>query len=227
MFVIANKVYDLTGMKFGRWTILNRAGNDGQRAATWLCRCDCGTERVIRGYALRYGHTRSCGCLQSEQVAGRNRKHDGSHSRLYRIWNSMKKRCSNPNDPAYKNYGGRGIKVCDEWSKSFSDFRDWAISSGYDENAEKFVFTIDRIDVNGNYCPDNCRWATPKMQCNNRRNNRNIIFRGECHTISEWSSIAGTPQDVIRYRLKAGWSTERAITEKVRTRRWWKKPKEL
>lgn len=216
---MANRIYDLTGKKFGRWTVLERAGNDAQKAATWRCRCECGSEKVVRGYALRYGHTKSCGCLQSEQIAKRNMKHGGSRSHIYMVWDGMRKRCYNPNEPAYKNYGGRGIRVCDEWLNSFVAFREWAIENGYSDG-----LSIDRIDVNGNYCPENCRWSDAKTQCNNRRTNRYITFNEENHTISEWSAISGIPQDVIRYRLKAGWGVKRALTEKVRKRRWWKKP---
>lgn len=135
------------------------------------------------------------------------------------IWDSMKKRCCNPNEPAYKNYGGRGIKVCNEWLNSFFAFREWATENGYSDD-----LSIDRIDVNGNYCPENCRWVDAKTQCNNRRNNHAITFMGETHTISEWSKITGIHQDVILYRIKAGWDVERALTEKVRVRRWRKKP---
>lgn len=217
---MANKLYDLTGMKFGRWTVLGRAGSDGQRAATWICRCECGAERIVRGYALRYGHTSSCGCLQSEQISNRNRKHDGSHTHIYMVWDGIKKRCYNQNEPAYKNYGARGIKMCNKWLNSFPAFREWSFSHGYKDG-----LSIDRIDVNGDYCPENCRWVDAKTQCNNKRNNRLITFNGEKRTMSEWSDITGISDDVIRYRINAGWSTERALTEKVRVRRWWKKPK--
>lgn len=216
-----NKVYDLTGQRFGRWSVLKRSGNDDQGAATWLCRCDCGKERIVRGYALRYGHTKSCGCLQSEQVTERDWKHGESRTQLYRVWTGIKKRCSNPRDPAYRNYGGRGICLCSEWLSSFEVFRDWALSHGYRDG-----MSIDRIDNDGDYSPENCRWADAKTQCNNRRSNRRIDFNGQAHTISEWSDITGIPQDVIRYRLRAGWEEKRALTEKVRMRRWWKKPKD-
>lgn len=217
-----NRIYDLTGQRFGRWTVLTREGSDKQKAATWLCRCDCGKEQIVRGYALRYGHTKSCGCLPSEQVAKRNWKHGGSRTKLYRVWDGMKKRCINLNEPAYKNYGGRGISVCDEWVRSFESFRDWGLSHGYRDG-----LSIDRVNNDGDYCPENCRWADAKTQGNNRRSNRLLEFSDETHTISEWSDLTGIPQDVITYRIKAGWPVEKALTESVRLRRWRKKPKHL
>lgn len=170
-------------------------------------------EGAPKQYHITYQCRSSCGCFHSEQIANRNRKHDSSYSRIYTIWDKMKRRCCNPTDPAYKDYGGRGITVCDEWLNSFVSFREWANENGYSKD-----LSIDRIDVNGNYCPENCRWADAKTQCNNRRNNHNITFNGETRTIAEWSRVTGIPQDVISYRVKSGWGTERALTEKVRAR---------
>ena len=132
-------------------------------------------------------------------------------SRLYRSWQNMKNRCYWEKDKSFANYGGRGIRVCPEWLNDFSAFREWAISSGYQDN-----LTLDRIDVNGNYEPSNCRWATAEEQQNNKRNNRNLKFNGETHTVTEWAGIIGIKRATLFHRLDAGWSVEQALTKPLR-----------
>lgn len=169
---MSNKLNDLTGKKFGRLTVIERSGSDKHGTPLWLCKCDCSNKKLVRGYDLVRGSTKSCGCLSSEMFVERHKKHGMKNTRLYEVWKSMRKRCFNPNSPNYKNYGGRGITICDEWKDSFKAFYDWAISSGYDSNAKRGEYTIDRIDVNGNYEPSNCRWLTIQEQQRNKRNNK-------------------------------------------------------
>lgn len=138
-------------------------------------------------------------------------KHHLRYTRIYRIWNHMKTRCLNPKSHAYKDYGGRGIKICKEWIDSIENFNSWAIKNGYDEN-----LTLDRIDVNGNYEPSNCRWVSRKSQANNRRNNHLLTFNNETHTIAEWSTIVNINPTSINKRLSIGWSVQKALTTPVR-----------
>ena len=199
--------YDLLGQRFGRLTAIEEAGKDKHGSILWRCKCDCGNECVVVGYSLRRGDSKSCGCLQRELARQRHETHGDAKTRLYKAYDGIKYRCLNKNAKAYPRYGGRGITMCDEWLESFEAFRDWAVSNGYRDD-----LTIDRIDVNGNYEPNNCRWVSMKVQQRNRRNNS--TYKGKC--ISEWAEITGIKKVTIQHRLYMGWSWERAISEPVR-----------
>lgn len=202
-------IIDMTGKKYGRLTVLERAGTDGSGNATWLCQCECGNTTIVPGRTLRNGESKSCGCLHNEvrKVAGKkNKKHGMKHTRIYSHWCAMKSRCYNPHNNRYATYGARGITVCDEWRDSFEAFRDWAQESGYRDD-----LTIDRIDPNGPYSPENCRWATQKEQQNNRRNTKRLTFNGKTKTISEWAEETGLSRKIISGRLYRGWTVEKTL----------------
>ena len=201
------RLIDMRGLRFGRLVVIDQAGNAKYGGALWRCQCECGNEKIVRGADLRSGHTQSCGCIHSESLSARNEKHGETGSRLYNIWSGMKQRCGDPHASNYQNYGGRGIKVCDEWVNSFEAFRDWALANGYRDG-----LTIDRKDNDGPYSPENCRWATRKEQSGNRRKLYSITHNGETHTVREWAEILGIPADRIRERLKRGLPTEKVLT---------------
>lgn len=163
---------DLTGQRFGRLVVVDRAGSNSKREAKWRCQCDCGRYSFVSSYNLRSGNTNSCGCLSAEKSALRITTHSMSRYRLHGVWCGMKQRCLNPNHERYRQYGGRGITICDEWLHSFQAFYDWAMANGYDENAPRGQCTIDRIDNDKGYSPDNCRWVDMKVQRHNRSDSR-------------------------------------------------------
>ncbi len=211
------KLIDLTGRKFGMLTVIERRGSNSQKSALWLCECECGNKKVIDGHELRRGRV-SCGCyhdkLASQRAVERNFKHGHRKERIYRIWTGIKTRCNNPNDVTYKRYGGRGIKVCDEWLNNFQAFYDWAMANGYSDD-----LTIDRINTNGNYEPSNCRWSTQKEQQNNKRNNRLITYNGQTKTIMQWSQEIGIKHATLLRRIDKGWSVERALNTPLKTKK--------
>lgn len=164
---------ELTGKRFGKLVALKRWESAKGGRAQWLCRCDCGNTKVVRAAMLTSGRSTDCGCVLKEKFRVQS-EHSVKKDRLYRVWGGMKKRCYNKNDHAYKNYGGRGIEVCDEWRDDYRAFREWAYSTGYDKNAKRGECTIDRINNDGNYEPSNCRWVNAKVQANNRRKRKAV-----------------------------------------------------
>lgn len=200
-------ILQLHGRRFGRLVVLDEADRI-KNHRRWNCVCDCGNTITVYQTCLISGNTRSCGCLAVDVVRRNTRTHGESNktSRLHSIWNGMLTRCRNPNDPRYKDYGGRGISVIAEWT-DYVTFRDWALSHGYSKD-----LTLDRIDVNGNYCPENCRWATRYEQQNNMRSNTFITFNGKTLTLAQWSREIGVRYGTLVTRWSRGWSVERMLT---------------
>jgi hypothetical protein len=206
------KLIDLTGQRFGILTVIRRDENNKWNETTWLCQCDCGKEKKLTYGKLVLRKQQSCGCLRKPPNVT---KHGLRNHKLYYLWSGMKQRCYNKNHCRYSDYGGRGIEVCKEWTNAkngFTNFYNWAISNGYDESAGYRKCTLDRIDVNGNYEPNNCRWITQKEQNNNKRNNVILSYNGKTHNITEWCNILNLTQSAIRHRLERGWSVEKTLS---------------
>ena len=194
---------DLTGSKFGRLDVIAKAQVKGPRGEIyWVCKCNCGNTKNVRANQLTRGVTKSCGCLHRESVT----HHGMTGLPTFRSWESMKQRCLNPKDPNYHHYGGRGIQVCERWVNSFDSFL-------ADMGQRTSGTTLDRIDVNGNYEPSNCRWATSKVQNNNQRVTKRYAFNGKEMTTAEISEATGVQQRLIVDRLRAGWSLEEALSK--------------
>lgn len=194
----------MIGEKFGRLTVLKELPERKHGGKVYRCQCDCGNTVDVRKDILKSGNTKSCGCLQREKAsitAKNKRTHGQSKTRLYGIYHHIINRCYNENVRNYSNYGKRGIKVCDEWLHNFQAFYEWAMNNGYRE-----TLTIDRINVNGNYEPSNCRWATPKQQSNNRRSSILLTYNGETKTIKQWAEKLNCKYCTMVYRYHAGWS---------------------
>lgn len=206
--MVRGRFDDLVGKKFGKLTVIKRAKNRGHNTC-WLCQCECGNLKEALASNLKTGVTNSCGCITKEKIIKAVTKHNETKTRLYRLWSNMKQRCYNKKQPTYKYYGARGIRVCQEWKNNYESFRDWAITNGYSDK-----LTIDRIDVNGNYEPTNCRWITNTEQQQNKSNNRLITYNNEEHCISEWARILDINTQTLFKRLDRGFAIERALTKK-------------
>lgn len=198
-------INNLTNKKFGRLTVISVGEKRRYKSRTriyWKCKCDCGNTKLVRSDNLTSGLTISCGCYKNEVFEKKNRikgTHLKTKTRLHNIWVNMKARCRNSNSTSYEDYGGRGIAVCEKWENSFESFYDWSMNNGYREN-----LSIDRIDNNKDYCPENCRWSDVYKQCNNKRNNVWAEINGSKKTLAEWSRYTGINYDTIRSRYKNG-----------------------
>ena len=203
---------NLSGQVFGKLTVLNKTKKVKKTYGTfrhWLCMCECGNTIWVRAAHLTSNHTKSCGCGILEKKYKTRKDVCLSYSRVYRCWSSMKQRCFNKKDSNYRNYGGRGISICDEWKNDFMSFYNWATKNGYSDK-----LTIDRIDNNGNYEPKNCRWTDMKTQSNNTRKTNIIEYNGEKHSISEWGEITGFGYHTIANRFyKTNMSNEEILTK--------------
>ncbi|WP_179022022.1 hypothetical protein [Winogradskyella forsetii] len=203
---------DLTGQTFSRLKVLSYEGRNKQYDSLWKCECDCGTIKTIRGGVLKNGHTQSCGCLQKERTSVAKTTHGliNDNYKLYKVWIGIKQRCNNPNSKSYTDYGGRGIKICNEWENSFEVFHKWAIEEGY-----KIGLTIERVLVDGNYEPSNCKWIHKKWQSKNRTSSVLITHEGETKSASEWSELTRIPSKVITQRIRRGWNSKKTLTTKI------------
>ena len=211
------KLIDLTGQRFGRWTVICRAGiDDAGKNSTWLCRCDCGNEKIVSKVSLKNGSSKSCGCYNSELSKQRIKVLHVQHrdeypkiDRLYSIWRKMRNRCLNPLNSEFKNYGGRGIDICSEWD-NFYEFQEWALNAGYGP-----TLTLDRIDVNGDYGPENCRWVSIRRQQRNKRKTIYLTLDDVRKPMADWAEEIGISWRTLHSRYMRGWSDKRILTTPV------------
>lgn len=202
---------DLTGRRYGRWTVVRFHGTGPSYNDRWWCRCDCGTEKSVGASNLRSGDSRSCGCRKREVTIRRSTKHGdakaGSEARLYRIWQHMRRRCTTLTNQDYPRYGGRGISICAEWDE-YESFRAWARANGYTSN-----LSLDRVDNDGPYSPENCRWADRLTQARNRSTARLLTYRDETLSVAEWADRLNLDANIVRNRLHRGWPVHKALSE--------------
>ena len=200
---------DLTGKVFERLTVKEFVGKNKSREALWLCECVCGNTVIVRGSKLRDGQNKSCGCLRKECHTTHSHSHRGKQTKTYRIWIAMKTRCTNPNVPCYKNYGGRGITICEEWKNDYLKFLE--DMGECPENC-----SIERIDNNKGYSPENCKWATVEEQSTNKRTTRIITYNGKTQCLKDWSIELNISYSVLSRRINGlRWSIERAFTTPI------------
>ena len=196
---MSKNIIDLTGMRFGRLVVVEFAGRNKHGHILWRCQCDCGEEVIKAGTPLKRGLIRSCGCYRVDVARENKTIHGHRYERTYNIWKHMIKRCDDENDNKYDYYGGRGIHVCDDWRNNYEDFRDWSLEHGYTDD-----LSLDRINNNGDYSPENCRWVDRYTQMNNTRRSRHITNENISHSISEWSRILGVHKATLRDRINRG-----------------------
>ena len=206
-----SNVQNLIGKRFGELTVIEFSHIGYNHVSYWLCQCDCGFQTVTTTSKLKSGHTKTCGHANITNIKRKPGYYPArDNPRLYIVWRGMKDRCNNPKHSSYSVYGGKGVSICDEW-KVFGNFCEWALANGYDENAPTGECTIDRIDVNRNYEPSNCRWVNKKVQANNKSNNRLATIEGKTDTITNWARTLGLKQGTVAMRLMRGDTPERAL----------------
>lgn len=203
---MGGKRIDLTGQVFGRLTVVGYSHS--KYDAYWKCVCTCGAECVVRGLGLKAGDSTSCGCYHKESASLRFTTHGMVGCPEYCTWKRIRQRCNNNKNPDYPQYGGRGIVVCSEWSSFEQFYADMGPRPSKDHS-------LDRIDNNGNYCKNNCRWATANEQANNKRSNKALTHKGETRTMSQWAAESGMCYSTLRGRIRRGWDMDRALTEPV------------
>lgn len=201
---------NIIGKRFGNLVVLSHSHTNGYTRC-FLCQCDCGNQTIVAKNALTTGKQVSCGCLRNKRIADLNRLPNG-YLRLGKIYRAMKKRCYDTKSNRYDRYGARGIKICDEWLSDINAFRKWSIENGYKDG-----LSIDRIDNNGDYSPNNCRWVEPTEQSNNTSRTVMIEYNGKTQTLTQWANELNIPKSTLHNRLRVhGWSVERALTQPVR-----------
>lgn len=207
------KLIDLTGKQFGRLTVIERVDTNATNVgARWLCKCSCGNQKIIKSASLVTGKTKSCNCIRDEKAAKRMTTHGKSKTLLYEIWQSIKQRTGNENNKDYKNYGGRGIFMAEEWKNDFIAFEEWALKSGYEKH-----LTIERIDVNKGYFPENCTWIKNELQWINKRNTNLYFYKGEVKDIRYFSEKYNINYNTLRSRINNHkWPIEKAIETEVK-----------
>lgn len=195
---------EIGGQRFGQLLCLEPGPHSLSGALLWRCRCDCGQEHLASAADLTSGKVKSCGCRQGQRSHGLSRA-QGHKTHLYRVWIAMKRRCDSPREKCYPSYGGRGIRICEEWAE-YPAFHEWAISHGYQQG-----LTIDRINNDGNYEPENCRWVSMGEQVNNRRNNKFLTYQGETKTFGQWQAATGIDRRTIQSRIERGLTAAQAL----------------
>ena len=193
-----HRMEDLSGRTFGRLTVICFDHIDLRHESNWLCKCDCGNETVVTRDRLLRGVTRSCGCYHRDRTIECNTTHGLRNTKIYNVWDTMIRRCENKNNQRYHRYGGRGITVCDEWHR-FENFYEWAMNNGYESG-----LTLDRINNDDGYYPENCRWIDNTAQQNNKSNNHYITYNGITHSRADWSRILNVNYETLRFRILRG-----------------------
>ena len=209
------KKLNLLNQKFGRLTVISQEQSKYGKTI-WKCVCDCGNITTVTSTNLNCGRIKSCGCIRKEQITKRNITHNQRRTKLYEVWKTMKQRCYNPKNSSYQNYGQRGITICNEWLNSFEAFYDWSYDNGYcieNQDDEIHKLTLDRINVNGNYEPSNCRWVDRKAQANNTRVTKFVTINNENKSVCEWCRIYNINRTTYQSRINRGLSPYEALTK--------------